>query len=239
MSDAAPSARYRIGELARLAGPAVSTLRTWQERYPGLLRPTRTPGGHRVYDDVDLTAVRTMQRLVAGGSTVSAAAAHVIAERDGRASRDRRGAGGARSSAIGAPATVHPAPEPPASGRARTWWAVTATEELGALSAAHEATRAFLHAASPAEVAAAVARFVDQVGGSVRPAEEGGTSAVPLDLSLGVGGPVLAHAAVHSPARRHLEALLPVLVEDARLAASRLRAQHRRRPGGSGRARRG
>jgi DNA-binding transcriptional MerR regulator len=98
MTDAAPASRYRIGDLARLAGPAVSTLRTWQERYPGLLRPARSTGGHRLCDDADLVAVQSMQQLVAAGRTVSAAATLVIQRRDrGLPASDgaprRRGAG--------------------------------------------------------------------------------------------------------------------------------------------------
>lgn len=217
VTAAAPLTRYRIGDLARLAGPAVSTLRTWQERYPGLLRPARTTGGHRLYDATDLAAVQAMQQLAAAGHTVAAAAAHVIEQRD----RGRPLLEGV----VGA--------EPPGHGaapaeRAQTWWAATATEELDALRAVHRATRAVLRATTPGEVAAAVARLVDDVGGTVHPAREGGETALPLDLSLGTGTPVLAHAPAGSPARRRLEALLPVLVEDARLAAGRLRARRDR-----------
>lgn len=209
--------RYRVGDLARLAGPAVSTLRTWQERYPGLLRPARTTGGHRLYDDDDLVAVEAMQQLAAAGHTVSAAAAHIIRQRD-------RGLPPLGDVA----AAEHPAPLPSGPDKPLTWWAATATEELDALRAAHAATRAFLRASSPDEVAAAVVRFVGAVGGTVQPAQDGGDVALPLDLSLGVDAPMLAHARAGSPARRRLEALLPVLVEDARLAAGRLRADSRR-----------
>jgi DNA-binding transcriptional MerR regulator len=215
----APGIRYRIGDLSRLAGPAISTLRSWQVRYPGLLRPARTAGGHRVYDAADLAAVQAVQQLAATGHTTSSAAAYVVEQRD-------RG----RSPLVG----IDQIPPPPSasvpSDRGHTWWASTATEELQALRAAHEATRAFLRATTPGEVTAAVARFVHDVGGTVRPARERGDTAVPLDLSLGVDQPSLAHAAAGSPARRRLEALLPLLVEDARLAAGRLRAESRSHP---------
>ena len=223
-TNAVPVTRYRIGDLARLAGPAVSTLRTWQERYPGLLRPTRTSGGHRLYDDVDLAAVQAMQQLVAVGYNVSAAAAQVIQQRD-RGLPPLEGVAGARRPAPGRP-----------TDKAQTWWASTATEELAAVRAAHEATRAFLRATSPGEVAAAVIRFVGDVGGTVRPAQEGGDTALPLDLSFGVDAPVLAHASAGSAARRRLEGLLPILVEDARLAAGRLRADQSRRTGSRSRS---
>jgi hypothetical protein len=48
---------------------------------------------------------------------------------------------------------------------------------------------------------------------------------------------VLAHAPAGSPARRRLEALLPIIVEDARLAAGRLRADQSRRTGPRSRSR--
>jgi DNA-binding transcriptional MerR regulator len=211
LPDVASSARYRIGELARLAGPAVSTLRTWQDRYPGLLCPTRTTGGHRLYDDADLTAVREMQRLVAVGTTVAVAAAQVIADR--RAwSQATRGSEHGRADE---------------QEVARTWWAGSAGEELEGLRAAHQATRAILRAGTPGQVAAALASFVRAVGGTVRPAGDPDPDAIPLDVSLGVDAPALPHAAPGSPARRRLEALLPDLVEDARLAGARLRAARR------------
>ena len=215
--EADPSGRYRIGDLARLAGPAVATLRAWQERYPGLLRPARTTGGHRVYDDVDLAAMQAMQELVAVGHTVSAAAARVVEQRD-------RG----RSPLEVVEVTDRLAAGAPSTEKGRTWWASTATEEVGALRAAHAATRTFLRATTASEVATAVVRFVGEVGGTVRPARDGGTTSLPLDLSLGVDDPVLAHAPEGSPARRRLEALLPILVEDARLVAGRLRSGQRR-----------
>lgn len=221
--DPAPGIRCRIGDLARLAGPAISTLRSWQVRYPGLLRPTRTPGGHRVYDDADLAALHAVRQLVAAGHTTSSAAAQVIRQRD----QDL-------SPLVGEGRIPPPQSTSVPCDRGHTWWASTAAEELHALRAAHEATRTFLRATTPIEVTAAVARFVRDVGGTVRPVRESGDTALPLDISLGVGQPSLAHAAAGSSARRRLEALLPVLVEDARLAAGRLRAEsrsHPRRPG--------
>ena len=217
--DPALGIRYRIGDLSRLAGPAISTLRTWQVRYPGLLRPSRTPGGHRVYDAADLAAVQAVQQLAAAGHTTSAAATYVIEQRD-------RG----RSPLVGIGQVPPPQSASVPSDQGHTWWASTAAEELQALRAAHEATRAFLRATTPREVTVAVSRFVHDVGGTVRPAGERDDTSLPLDLSLGVDQPSLAHADAGSPARRRLEALLPLLIEDARLAAGRLRAKTRSLP---------
>jgi DNA-binding transcriptional MerR regulator len=42
----------RIGELSRRAGVSVDRLRSWEHRY-GLLEPTRTPAGYRLYSPAD------------------------------------------------------------------------------------------------------------------------------------------------------------------------------------------
>jgi DNA-binding transcriptional MerR regulator len=228
MSD--PSTpRFRIGDLARAAGPAVSTLRTWQERYPGLLRPTRTPGGHRLYADEDLEAVRAMQRLVAGGVTVAAAAEQVIAERDGDGSGAGKQGPGTAEDGGADPAGTAADEGADADRRAVTWWASSAGDEVEGLRAALTAARAFLHARSPAEVAASLHRLATDLGAAVRPATDAGPDALPLDLSLGTGPPTLADAPPGSDDRRRLEALLPAAVEDARAVAARLRAAERRR----------
>jgi DNA-binding transcriptional MerR regulator len=44
---------YSIGEFAQLCGINATTLRAWQRRY-GLLKPQRTDGGHRLYNDDDI-----------------------------------------------------------------------------------------------------------------------------------------------------------------------------------------
>ena len=223
-AETPPSPRYRIGDLSRLGGPAVSTLRAWQDRYPRLLRPARSAGGHRVYDADDLAAVGAVQRLVATGSTVAAAAALVVEARDRHESMP-----GIDLDVLLPAGPVDGVADPaPAGPRARTWWASSAAEEIDALHAAHDATRAFLRASTTADVAEAVARFVHDIGGTVRPAGDDGRTALPLDLSLGAGAPTLAHAPSGSPARRRLEALLPTLIEDARYASARLRVVAKR-----------
>jgi DNA-binding transcriptional MerR regulator/methylmalonyl-CoA mutase cobalamin-binding subunit len=69
----------RIGAVARRTGVAVATLRAWESRY-GLLRPSRTEGGHRLYAEDDVARVLAVLRLTAQGWSVSAAAAAVGAE---------------------------------------------------------------------------------------------------------------------------------------------------------------
>ena len=76
----------RIGELSRRAGVSPELLRAWERRY-GLLRPTRTPGGLRLYSSDDLRRVQEMQRHLADG--LAAAQAATLA---GRAVIDQEGA---------------------------------------------------------------------------------------------------------------------------------------------------
>lgn len=62
----------RIGELAVRTGVNAATLRAWERRY-GLLRPTRTDGGHRVYGNEDVARVRAVLALANAGVRVSEA----------------------------------------------------------------------------------------------------------------------------------------------------------------------
>ncbi len=62
-----------IGEVAPRTGVATSTLRAWEYRY-GLLRPTRTSGGHRRYSNQDVQRVLAVLELAARGWAVGAAA---------------------------------------------------------------------------------------------------------------------------------------------------------------------
>jgi len=73
----------RIGELGRRLGVSEHVLRAWERRY-GLLRPTRSPGGYRLYSDADERRVRRMQaHLAAGLSAAEAAQAALNEERPG------------------------------------------------------------------------------------------------------------------------------------------------------------
>ena len=63
----------RIGELSRRAGVSPELLRAWERRYD-LLRPTRSPGGLRLYSLEDLERVRLMSRHIASGLAAREAA---------------------------------------------------------------------------------------------------------------------------------------------------------------------
>src|SRR5215218_10800219 len=66
----------RIGQLAKRTGVSPELLRAWEQRY-GLLQPTRTAGGFRLYSADDEARVQRMQGLVSGG-LAAAQAAHLI-----------------------------------------------------------------------------------------------------------------------------------------------------------------
>lgn len=67
------TAQLRIGELARRTGVATDLLRAWERRY-GLLAPTRTEAGYRLYSAADVQRVRRMRELLAGGLSAAQAA---------------------------------------------------------------------------------------------------------------------------------------------------------------------
>ncbi|HCS2430998.1 TPA: MerR family transcriptional regulator, partial [Shigella flexneri] len=46
------------------------TLRAWQRRY-GLLKPQRTDGGHRLFNDADIDRIREIKRWIDNGVQVS------------------------------------------------------------------------------------------------------------------------------------------------------------------------
>ena len=73
-SDVADAKGYlRIGELARRTGISPELLRAWEQRY-GLLEPSRSSGGFRLYSDDDAARVVTMKRLIADGLAAAEAA---------------------------------------------------------------------------------------------------------------------------------------------------------------------
>ena len=63
----------RIGELARRTSLSPEVLRAWERRY-GLLRPSRTAGGYRLYSEDDAERVLRMQELISGGIAAAEAA---------------------------------------------------------------------------------------------------------------------------------------------------------------------
>lgn len=62
-------ALYSIGEVAERCGINPVTLRAWQRRY-GLLKPQRSEGGHRQFDEEDILRIEEIKRLMKTGISV-------------------------------------------------------------------------------------------------------------------------------------------------------------------------
>jgi MerR family transcriptional regulator, light-induced transcriptional regulator len=76
------TARFRIGELSYRVRLSRDVLRAWERRY-GLLRPSRSTGGYRLYSERDEWRVRLMQEKLWSGRSAAEAAAEVVRlERD-------------------------------------------------------------------------------------------------------------------------------------------------------------
>ena len=89
--------------------------------------------------------------------------------------------------------------------------------------------RRLLRIRSAAAAAALLQRLVRELGGSLVLATDAGEDALPVDVSLGEGPPVLPRAALLSPTRAQLDRVVPRLTEDARQAVDLLRRQERLR----------
>src|SRR6185312_9992919 len=75
------TAHLRIGALSKRVGVSPELLRAWERRY-GLLRPTRSPGGFRLYSGADEARVQTMQRHLEAGLSAAEASRLAVAEAD-------------------------------------------------------------------------------------------------------------------------------------------------------------
>ena len=103
----------RIGELARRTGTSPELLRAWEQRY-GLLEPSRSSGGFRLYSDEDESRVLTVKRLIADGLSASEAAratlggAAIPTPSSGRSPTTWRGSSATRSTASTRSARTRP-----------------------------------------------------------------------------------------------------------------------------------
>lgn len=59
---------YTIAEVEERTGLSSALLRQWERRY-GFPRPERSPGGHRLYSQTDLEALRHIKKWIAEGVT--------------------------------------------------------------------------------------------------------------------------------------------------------------------------
>ena len=64
---------YTIKEASTRSGVGIPLLRAWERRY-GVVVPTRTPSGYRLYDDGAINRLRAMRQLIASGWSAQQAA---------------------------------------------------------------------------------------------------------------------------------------------------------------------
>lgn len=68
-----PSERtYRIQRASEFSGVSVELIRAWERRY-GVLNPTRTPSGYRVYTDADIAVLKRLKQLTEQGMSIAEA----------------------------------------------------------------------------------------------------------------------------------------------------------------------
>ena len=63
-----PRPIYTIGAVSRMLDVPVGTLRSWEARY-GIVRPSRTPGGQRLYSRDQLEQLQFLKRQIEDGAT--------------------------------------------------------------------------------------------------------------------------------------------------------------------------
>ncbi len=85
---------YSIGEVAALCNINPVTLRAWQRRY-GLLKPQRSDGGHRLFDNADIERIREIQAWIEQGVQVGKVKALLSGEH-----RDKEHAWGERQETL-------------------------------------------------------------------------------------------------------------------------------------------
>jgi methylmalonyl-CoA mutase cobalamin-binding subunit len=70
---------YTIKQASLRSGVGVPLIRAWERRY-GIVRPERTAGGYRLYDDAAIARLRAMRGLIERGWSARQAAASVVDE---------------------------------------------------------------------------------------------------------------------------------------------------------------
>lgn len=70
MSSKHQQGLFSIGTVSSLTGVNAVTLRAWERRY-GLIKPSRTESGHRLYSDKDIERIRQILGFLNGGVAIS------------------------------------------------------------------------------------------------------------------------------------------------------------------------
>jgi DNA-binding transcriptional MerR regulator/methylmalonyl-CoA mutase cobalamin-binding subunit len=83
-------ARHPIRVVAKRTGLSLHLLRAWERRY-GVVVPTRSAGGQRLYSDADIERLRLLREAVDAGRSISQVASLDDAELAGLVNEDRPG----------------------------------------------------------------------------------------------------------------------------------------------------
>ncbi len=110
----------------------------------------------------------------------------------------------------------------------RFYPAVAVVEDHEGLAAVLAATRALLTAARPEQVAGILKTLVHDLGGGLVPARLADDNALPMDVGLGLGEPLLPWAEPVSVAAMRLSSVLPGFLQDALGVLHRLHGEQRR-----------
>ncbi len=209
----------RIGEIARRTGLTAATLRAWETRY-GLLAPARTAGGQRLYREADVARVEAVRRLVRQGWSVAGAVGQVLSPpgRPAQAAGQPVWEAPGQGDRGGAMASRMP---PPGSVRRPLLDALAGIDAYAVLTT-YETVRDLLRATSVGQVRDILVGLVGRLGGEVGEATVQDDTVMPVDLAFGEGPPLLPRAPSTSLARMRLEAVLPLVIEDARVVVHRL-----------------
>lgn len=127
---------WTIKEAAERAGLSPDVLRAWERRY-GVVRPTRTASGYRLYSEADIGRLRAMQGLMGQGLKPREAADQLSRYSDpGQGVRDRPGADLLSAAHGAAPPEAGGLPSAKAAGASHgRLVAAAATLDAAALSA--------------------------------------------------------------------------------------------------------
>ena len=208
----------RIGEVARRTGVTSATLRAWETRY-GLVPSARTAGGQRLYREADVGRVQAVRKLVDQGWSVAGAVSQVLGQPGSpQASGGPPGdasTGGNRTAGVASGRRL------PGSVRRPVLDALAGIDAYAVL-AAYETARDLLRATQPGQIPDILADLVWRLGGEVGEAALQDDTVLPVDLAFGEGAPLLPRAPSPSVARMRLEAVLPLVMEDARTVVRRL-----------------
>src|SRR6476660_6360562 len=98
--------RHPIGVVADRTGLTADVLRVWERRY-GVVKPTRSRGGQRLYSDADIERLSLLHRATQGGHGIS----HVVSLDNARLREVVRAI---ETGIEGTPARLTPAREPQA-----------------------------------------------------------------------------------------------------------------------------